>query len=145
MSLQKLLNPLSIAIVGASDKIGPGFNAWKALEHVGFQGKVHLVNPSKAELLGQQCHPSLDAIEGDIDAVFVAVKAESVLEVAKQAAAKRAGGMAILSSGFGDAGEAGLKLQNEFAAFADKSGIAVCGPNCLGLLNFAGRTALFGT
>ena len=53
MSLEKLLNPRSIAIVGASDKIGPGFNAWKALEHVGFAGKVHLVNPSKAELLGR--------------------------------------------------------------------------------------------
>jgi acyl-CoA synthetase (NDP forming) len=116
--LEKLLNPKSIAIVGASDRIGPGFNAWKALEHVGFQGKIHLVNPSKSELLGQKCHPDLDAIDGDIDAVFVAVKAESVLEVARQAAAKHAGGMAILSSGFGDAGEAGLKLQNEFAGFA---------------------------
>jgi len=143
--LEKLLNPKSIAIVGASDKIGPGFNAWKALEHVGFQGKIHVVNPSKAELLGQKCHPDLAAIDGDVDAVFVAVKAESVLEVARQAAAKHAGGMAILSSGFGDAGEAGLKLQNELAVFAEKNGIAVCGPNCLGLLNFSGRTALFGT
>src|SRR5436190_1775831 len=143
--LEKLLNPNSIAIVGASDKVGPGFNAWKALEHVGFRGKVHLVNPSKTELLGQKCHPDLAAIDGDIDAVFVAVKAESVLEVVRQAVAKRVGGMAILSSGFGDAGEAGLKLQNEFAGFAQKNGIAVCGPNCLGLLNFAGRTALFGT
>src|SRR5688500_15523095 len=145
LGLEKLLNPKSIAIVGASDRIGPGFNAWKALEHVGFQGKVHLVNPSKYELLGQKCHPGLAGINGDIDAVFVAVKADSVMEVARQAAAKRVGGMAILSSGFGDAGEAGLKLQNEFAAFAEKNGIAVCGPNCLGLLNFAGRTALFGT
>ena len=143
--MEKLLNPKSIAIVGASDRIGPGFNAWRALEHVGFEGKIHLVNPSKAELFGQQCHPSLAAIEGDIDAVFVAVKAESVLDVARQAAAKRAGGMAILSSGFGDAGETGLALQNEFAGFAAKNGIAVCGPNCLGLLNFAGRAALFGT
>ena len=145
MSIEKLLNARSIAIVGASDKIGPGFNAWKALEHVGFAGKVHLVNPSKPELLGQKCHPSLAAIDGEVDAVFVAVKAESVLEVAKQAAAKHAGAMAILSSGFGDAGEAGLKLQNEFAAFAQGAGIAVCGPNCLGLINFAGKTALFGT
>src|SRR6478609_11607584 len=110
-SLEKLLNPRSIAIVGASDKIGPGFNAWKALEHVGFQGRIHLVNPGKAELLGRKCHPTLADIDGDVDAVFVAVKAESVLEVAKQAAAKKAGGMAILSSGFGDAGEDGLVLQ----------------------------------
>jgi acyl-CoA synthetase (NDP forming) len=145
MAIQSLLSPRSIAIVGASDRIGPGFNAWKALEHVGYQGRVYLVNPNRAELLGQKAYPSLSDIDGDVDAVFVAVKAESVLEVAKQAVEKRAGGMAILSSGFGDAGEAGLELQNEFAGFAGKHDLAVCGPNCLGLLNFAGRSALFGT
>ncbi|HEV8110647.1 MAG TPA: acetate--CoA ligase family protein [Burkholderiales bacterium] len=143
--MEKLLNPRSIAIVGASDKIGPGFNAWKALEHVGYQGRVYFVNPNRPELLGQKAYPSLRDIDGEIDAVFVAVKAESVQEVAVQAVEKRAGGMAILSSGFGDAGEAGVKLQNELAAFAEKHGLAVCGPNCLGLLNFSGRSALFGT
>jgi acyl-CoA synthetase (NDP forming) len=143
--LEKLLNPKSIAIVGASDKIGPGFNAWNALKYVGFQGRVYLVNPGKTELLGQKCYPTLGAIDGDVDAVFVAVKAESVLEVAQQAAAKRAGGLAILSSGFGDAGEEGLVLQKNLSSFCEEKGIAVCGPNCLGLLNFAGNSALFGT
>src|SRR3954463_3191752 len=90
--LEKLLNPKSIAIVGASDKIGPGFNAWNALKHVGFEGRVFLVNPSKKELLGQKAYASLNDIESDVDAVFVAVKAESVLEVAQQAVAKKAGG-----------------------------------------------------
>ena len=124
MSLEKLLNPRSIAIVGASDKIGPGFNAWNALKHVGFGGKLYLVNPTKAELLGQKCYSSLDAIDGDIDAAFVAVKAENVLEVARQAAAKRAGGMAILSSGFGDAGSQGLELQTEVLVRRADPGIA---------------------
>src|SRR5258706_11834335 len=130
-SLEKLLNPKSIAIVGASDNIGPGFNAWKALEHVGFAGKVHLVNPNKPVLFDQKTYPALREIEGDVDAVFVAVKAESVLEVAQQAAAKKAGGMAILSSGFGDAGEAGLFLQKSLSTFCEEKGISVCGPNCL--------------
>ena len=143
--MEKLLNPRSIAIVGASDKIGPGFNAWKALEHVGFQGRIHLVNPGKAELLGRKCHPTLADIDGDVDAVFVAVKAESVLEVARQASAKKAGGLAILSSGFGDAGEEGRKLQDELSSFAIENKLEICGPNCLGLLNFSGRSALFGT
>ncbi|HKQ27512.1 MAG TPA: CoA-binding protein, partial [Burkholderiales bacterium] len=125
--------------------MGPGFNAWKALEHVGYQGLVYLVNPNKPELLGQKTYASLLDIDGEVDAVFVAVKAQSVQEVATQAVEKHAGGMAILSSGFADAGEAGVKLQNELATFADKNGLAVCGPNCLGLLNFAGRSALFGT
>jgi acyl-CoA synthetase (NDP forming) len=143
--IEKLLNPRSIAIVGASDKIGPGFNAWSALKQVGFEGRIHLVNPNKPSLFGTKTFPTLSHVEGDVDAVFIAVKAESVLEVAQQAAAKKAGGLAILSSGFGDAGEGGLTLQKGLASFCEKQNIAVCGPNCLGLLNFAGRTALFGT
>src|SRR5436305_9739540 len=89
LALEKLINPRSIAIVGASDKVGPGFNAWNALKHVGFGGQVYLVNPGKTELLGQRCYPSLEAIDEDVDAAFVAVKAENVLEVARQAAAKK--------------------------------------------------------
>jgi len=145
MGIRSLLNPRSIAIVGASDKIGPGFNAWNALKHVGYEGSVHLVNPNKPELLGQRAYPSLRDIDGEVDAVFIAVKAESVLEVAAQAVEKRAGALAILSSGFCDAGEAGLFLQQQLSQFAQANDLAVCGPNCLGLLNFAGRSALFGT
>ncbi|MGV3652831.1 MAG: acetate--CoA ligase family protein [Noviherbaspirillum sp.] len=145
MAIDHLLNPRSIAIVGASDRIGPGFNAWKALEQVGYQGRIYLVNPNKPEMLGQPTYPSLRDIDGDVDAVFVAVRADNVLDVAAQAVERRAGALAILSSGFGDAGEAGLGLQRELAQVAQAHDIAVCGPNCLGLLNFSGRSALFGT
>ena len=106
---------------------------------------MYLVNPNKPVLFENKTYPTLSDIDGEVDAVFVAVKAESVLEVAQQAAQKKAGGMAILSSGFGDAGEAGLVLQKNLSTFCEKQGIAVCGPNCLGLLNFAGKSALFGT
>src|SRR5437868_12498056 len=123
--MQKLLNPESIAIVGASDKIGPGFNAWNALRHVGFAGKVYLVNPNKSVLFDNKTYPSLSDIDADVDAVFVAVKAESVLEVARQAVARKAGGMAILSSGFGDAGEAGLALQNKLSIYCQENNLAV--------------------
>src|SRR5688572_15540844 len=145
MAIRSLLDPRSIAIVGASDRIGPGFNAWKALEHVGFEGRIYLVNPKKPELLGHKTYATLRDIEGEVDAAFIAVKAESVLDVALQAIEKRAGALAILSSGFGDAGDAGMQLQRELARVAEKHDLAVCGPNCLGLLNFAGRSALFGT
>jgi acyl-CoA synthetase (NDP forming) len=143
--IASLLSPRSIAIVGASDRIGPGFNAWRALEHVGYEGRVYLVNPNKPELLGQKTYPTLRDIDGEVDAAFVAVKAESVLDVAAQAVEKRAGALAILSSGFGDAGESGLQLQQALVRLAQDHDLAVCGPNCLGLLNFAGRSALFGT
>ena len=43
MAIDRLLRPRSIAIVGASEKIGPGFNAWNALKTVGYAGAIHLI------------------------------------------------------------------------------------------------------
>lgn len=98
MRLEALLRPRSVAIVGASDNVGPGFNAWNALRYVGYTGEIHLVNPNKPELFGRPTYKSLVEIPGPIDAAFVSVQAGSVLEIVRQAAAKRAGGLAILSS-----------------------------------------------
>lgn len=144
MGVQSLLRPKSIAIVGASEKVGPGFNAVKALEFVGYEGEIFLVNPKSPELFGRQTYASLDDIPGAVDAVFVAVQAEMVVEVARQSARKGVGALAILSSGFGET-EDGKAAQRELIEVAEANDIAVCGPNCLGLLNFVGKTALFGT
>jgi acetate---CoA ligase (ADP-forming) len=145
MRLEALLRPRSVAIVGASDNVGPGFNAWNALRYVGYSGEIHLVNPNKPELFGRTTYKSLAEIPRPIDAAFVSVQAGSVLEIVRQAAAKRAGGLAILSSGFGEAGEEGARAQRDLVALAEEHDLAVCGPNCLGLLNFSGSSALFGT
>ncbi len=145
MGLAALLRPQSVAIVGASDKIGPGFNAWNALRYVGYAGEIHLVNPNRPELFGRRTCASLADIPGRVDAAFVSVAADSVLEVARQAVAKGVGGLAILSSGFGEAGEDGRNAERVLATLAAAHDIAVCGPNCLGLLNFCGASALFGT
>lgn len=144
MGVRSLLRPTSIAIVGASEKVGPGYNAFKALEFVGFEGAVHLVNPRASALFGRPTYPSLAEIPGDVDAVFVAVQAEAVIEIAQQAVRKKAGALAILSSGFGESRD-GAAAQQALADIAEANDLAVCGPNCLGLLNFAGRSALFGT
>jgi acetate---CoA ligase (ADP-forming) len=144
MGIDSLLNPRSIAIVGASENVGPGYNAFKALEYVGFDGRIDLVNPRSSELFGRRTFASLEEIPGPVDAVFVAVQAEAVLNVARAAERKGAGALAILSSGFGETVE-GVAAQRELAAICAASGIAVSGPNCLGLINFRGNSALFGT
>ena len=145
MSVARLLRPASIAIVGASDKVGPGLNAWLTLQRVGYAGAVHLVTPSRPELFGRKTYPTLDAIRGSIDAVFIAVPQAAVVDAVRAAAAKGAGGAVVLSSGFGEAGADGVRAQAELASIAQAHGMAVCGPNCLGFLNFAGRAAAWGT
>lgn len=144
MGIDRLLNPRSIAIVGASEKVGPGYNAFKALEYVGFTGRIDLVNSKSSELFGRRTFASLDEIPGRIDAVFVAVGADAVLEIAKAAAQKGVGALAILSSGFGET-EEGIAAQHELCAICAANDIAVSGPNCLGLINLQGNAALFGT
>ena len=145
MSVARLLRPSSIAIVGASDKVGPGLNAWLTLERIGYAGRVYLVTPSRTELFGRQTYPTLDAIADPIDAAFIAVPQAAVLDAVRAAALKGAGGAVVLSSGFGEAGEDGVHAQHELAAIAQAHDMAVCGPNCLGFLNFAGRAAAWGT
>jgi acyl-CoA synthetase (NDP forming) len=144
-AVRSLLRPASVAIVGASDKIGPGLNAWRALQFVGYAGPVYLINPRRPSLLGQPTYPRLAAVPGAVDAVFVAVPQEAVLESLREAAEKGARGAVILSSGFGEAGAGGVQAQRELIAIAGAHDMAVCGPNCLGVLNLAGAAALFGT
>jgi acyl-CoA synthetase (NDP forming) len=144
-AVRRLLSPRSIAIVGASDKVGPGFNAWRALEALRYQGRVYLVNPNRPTLLGQSTFPSLGAIPESIDAAFIAVPRDAVVGALREAAAKGAAGAAVLSSGFGEAGPDGVRAERDLATVARIHGMAVCGPNCLGFLNVAGATGLWGT
>jgi acetate---CoA ligase (ADP-forming) len=145
VSVARLLRPASIAIVGASDKIGPGLNAWLALQRIGYAGRVYLVTPSRPELFGQATYPTLDAIADPIDTVFIAVPQAAVVDAVRAAAVRGVGGAVVLSSGFGEAGPEGVRAQDELASIAQAHGMAVCGPNCLGFLNFAGRAAAWGT
>jgi acetate---CoA ligase (ADP-forming) len=145
MVLDRLLRPRSIAIVGASERVGPGFNARNALKTLGYDGAVYLVNPSYNEVLGEPCYASLGDLPGSVDAVFIAVPAEKVVDAARAAAVRGAGGLVVLSNGFAEAGNEGAQMQRALAAIAREHDMAVCGPNCLGFLNFAARTALFGT
>src|SRR5258708_20549600 len=102
MGVRSMRRPQSSGIVGASEKVGPGFNAFKALEFVGYEGDVHLVNPRSSDLFGRRPFASLYDIPGNIDAVFVAVQAESVAAFGKQPADKNPGVLAILSVGFAE-------------------------------------------
>lgn len=143
--LARMLRPATIAIVGASDRIGPGLNAWLALQAVGYAGRTYLVNSRRPTLLDRPTYPDLASIPEPLDAVFVAVPRDGVASALRQAAARGAAGAAVLSSGYGEAGPEGVEAQREMAAICAEAGMALCGPNCLGLISFAGSAALWGT
>lgn len=133
-SLLPMLRPTSIAVVGASrNPAAPGGAVFRALRDGGFAGPVFAVNRSADAIDGQVAYPSLGALPRSVDLVVVVVPATDVPAVARQAAANGARALAVLSSGFSEAGEDGAALEAELLHVARTSGMRVLGPNCLGL------------
>ncbi|HUS54245.1 MAG TPA: acetate--CoA ligase family protein [Thermohalobaculum sp.] len=135
-TLDDLLNPRSIAIVGASDdhtRIGG-----RPLRHMidqRFQGGIYPVNPKRDTVQGLRAYPSLCDIDGDLDFVLVAVPAPMVVDQVRAAAAKNARTVMVFSSGFAETGPEGTTMQDELTAVARATGVRVIGPNCLGAFN----------
>jgi len=137
-SLDRLLRPRSIAIVGASDKPGAlGASVLANLERQGFSGAIHLVNPKRTEIGGRPCLPSVDDLPEGVDAAILAIPRAGVLESIIGLARRRTGSVVIFSAGFAEDGPQGLADQQEIARIANQAGMVVEGPNCLGLVNFS--------
>lgn len=129
-------NPKSVAVVGASRKIMKAghviFKNFAENKRRGvFKGDLYPVNPHEEYVLSFKCHPSLTKIIGDVELVVIVVPANTVPRIMKDAAAKNAKAVTIVSSGFGEVGE--KKLEDEVVAIAKAAGIRVLGPNCLGV------------
>lgn len=142
--LSRLINPRSIALVGASDREG-GIGErtlTNLLTHSKFGGDVYLVNPTKPEIRGLRCWPSVAALPATPDVAVVAVPASGVLTVIEECAARGVAFAVILSSGFGEAGAEGEREQQRMKEIAARSGLRLYGPNCPGLTNVNGRLGL---
>lgn len=142
--LSRLINPRSIALVGASDRtasIGER-TLTNLLTHSRFEGELYLVNPSKDEIRGQRCWPSVAALPATPDVVVVVVPATSVLGVIEESVARGVPFAVVLSSGFGEAGDEGVQLQQRMLQAARAGGMRLYGPNCPGLCNVNSRLGM---
>ncbi|SAL23379.1 N-acetyltransferase GCN5 [Caballeronia choica] len=144
-SLERLVEPRSVVIVGASSREGSQGHrlVMNVLEHSRFAGDVHLVNPSGLSICGRPCWPSIDAVPaGDIDVALVIVNASRVMEALRQCAARGIPFAIVMSSGFAEADEAGKALEAEIADLCRATGLRVYGPNCPGFVNVRDRIGL---
>jgi acyl-CoA synthetase (NDP forming) len=141
--LRGLFEPRSVALIGASDRSRWSFLTHEALTRAGFDGDIHLVNPTSATAHGQPCVPRLTDIDGPVDLAFVMVPSGAVLAVLEEAAALGIRNAVVLSSGFGEAGEAGRERQAQLTKLAEREQLSVIGPNTLGFIQLAARVPLF--
>jgi acyl-CoA synthetase (NDP forming) len=142
-SLDRLLRPRSIALVGASEQSNWSRRIVENLRLHEFPGPVHMVNPRRSTVFGQTSYPSLLAVPGEVDMAFVMVATEAAAQVARDCAAKGVGGAVMLTSGFAEVGPAGAELQEEVAGILRAGDVALSGPNCLGYVNPPDRVAAY--
>ncbi|SDO49466.1 Acyl-CoA synthetase (NDP forming) [Paenibacillus sp. yr247] len=133
-ALHRMLNPISIAVVGASEKMNYGGRLMKNLLQQGYEGQLFPVNPSSKEIFGIPSYPSLDDIAADIDLAVLIVKAEAIESLLEQCETKKVGSVLIISAGFREQGtEEGERRELMLTAWSQRTGIPICGPNCLGI------------
>lgn len=136
MISNKLLNPKSIVVVGASNDVQkPGGKVLKNLLASNFKGTVYAVNPKEESVQGIKCHHKVEELP-QVDCAILAIAAKYCpATVDVLALEKQTGGFIILSAGFGEENEVGATYEKHIVETINKVGGSLIGPNCTGFLN----------
>ncbi|MGJ7418081.1 GNAT family N-acetyltransferase [Streptomyces cinereoruber] len=145
-SVQRLLTPASVAVVGAGRAPGGvGRTVLRNLLGAGFTGRVYAVNAAlpetgdggPAELDGVPAYRSVAAIGEPVDLAVVAVPAERVPEAVADCGAHGVRGLVVLSAGYAESGPDGRERQRRLVRQARSYGMRIIGPNAFGIINTA--------
>ena len=141
--LHQILNPRSVAIVGASSsptKFGHFFT--QCFVDMGFPC-VYPVNPRESKVLGFKAYPTVRDIPDAVDLAFIVTPTDAVLPVVEDCGLKGVKGIVIYSSGFAEKGPQGARLQRQVVEVARRYGSRVIGPNCMGIYSPKSRLSYY--
>ncbi len=142
--LSPLLQPASVAVIGASPRENTlGNNVVVNLKRYGYAGRIFPVHPSAPEVAGVPAYRALADLPEAPDCAVLAVSADKVVPSLEEGIARGLKAAVIFASGYAELGDDGAARQRELQALAARSGLLVCGPNCLGLVNVRERVSLY--
>jgi acetate---CoA ligase (ADP-forming) len=135
---ENLLRAKSVAIVGASQKGAWPQGIYRNLKGAKYPGGVYLINPNYQELYGDKCYPNLTALPETPDELLVLIPTRAVLGVLEEAAKLGTRSATIYTAGFGEGddekgNERALAMKN----LCERTGMVICGPNCMGSYSVA--------
>lgn len=136
MSLEKLLKPASVAVIGASRQ--PGKVGYEILANIiqgGFTGRVHPVNPGAKEILGLECHPSVEEIGEPVDLAVICIPTNHVVSAIDACGKAKVPAAVVITAGFKELGDEGKRREEKLISSARRAGVRFLGPNCLGLIS----------
>ncbi len=133
---QALLNPRSVALVGASDDLAKtSGRPLQFLRGAGFKGTVYPVNPKRPRVQGEQAWPDLASLPEVPEHVFVLTPTETVLPTMEECARLGVKVVTVLAGGFSEAGPEGAVREEALRQLSRKTGVRVLGPSSLGVVN----------
>ena len=135
LNLDKIFNPKSIAVIGASDEEGSvGYILMKNLTELGYQGKVYPVNIHKTEILGFKAYKTVNQLPETVDLAVIATPAKTVPDIVEQCGKAGIPGIIIISAGFKEVGPEGKALEDKILEIKKRYNLRIIGPNCLGII-----------
>jgi acyl-CoA synthetase (NDP forming) len=144
-SLEKVFNPRSVAVIGASEVPGKAAERrTRSLIQGGYQGDIYLINPKRSELFGRKAYPNITAVEKEVDLVMIVVAPKFLVPAVTDSVKMGAKGMVIITAGLGETGAEGKKIEEQILQEAAKTGAYVIGPNCSGMFSASAQMNLLG-
>ena len=136
MSLNRVLNAESVAVIGASRaETKRGYQAIRTLLDGKFEGKIYPVNPRENRILGLKCYPRVSDIEEPVDLALITTPARTIQDVLADCGRKGIAGAVIIAGGFRELGDSGRQLEEDLIGAAKQNRIRLIGPNTSGMMN----------
>jgi acyl-CoA synthetase (NDP forming) len=145
-SVDCLLRPKSLAIIGASDSSRGGWAQaiYENLEYCGFPVKVYPVNPNRREVWGRQVYPNFASIPEPVDLALTIIPTAFVADTLAEASEHGLKCALIYAAQFGEGGDAeGRKRAQALLTLSERHGLRISGPNCMGSLSIRERLLLY--
>ena len=133
--IRRFLEPESIAVIGASRRLGNGSNVLENLLVRGFRGSIYPVNPNAQEICGINTYADVEHLPDNVDLAVILTPRDLVVEIVKKCGQKGIRAVIIVGAGYSDAGEAGKTLELRVVEMASRYGIRIVGPNTFGVAN----------
>lgn len=135
-AIKQIMYANSIAVIGASNKIGSvGNELMKRLTEYGYKGKIYPINLKESVIENLKCYKSICDIKENIDLVVIAVPKHIVLSVVDECAKAKVKNLVIVTAGFKEIGGNGAELEKQLSEKVKNYNMNVIGPNCLGVIN----------
>lgn len=143
--LDEMFRPRSVAVIGATEREGSVGRTivWNLMTST-FGGTIYPINPKRRSVMGIRAYPAIGDVPETVDLAVIVVPAPAVPQVVRECVQHGVRAAVIISAGFKEIGEEGIRLEQEILAEARQGNMRIIGPNCLGVMSpLTGLNATF--